>query len=270
MKKFILLTISLSFTVLTNFSINAETKKEIRFGQIKNKISEGATGKTIIKNEELCEEVYSRVIENSSDPYLFSGNFDGDELPENLTPLKKGKNSWKIENGALLTNGIKDNGGSAGERRLVFGELDEAGNINPDAWSDYTLTTTANLKTVDGKYGNGYGVYYRADGKDNITGYIFQYDPGLGNKFVVRKVTNGKEASPFEVIKMSEIFPDGFQIADKDHEIKINVVGDQHIIEVDDVEVFNFEDNWRDKGCGGLRAWSKSTVEFSNIDVDTN
>jgi hypothetical protein len=236
-------------SIYTN--INAETKEEIRFEQIKNKINSGAVGKMLLENENLCLEVYTRVIANSPDIYTFSTNFD---TMDDITPVYRSEDYWKIENGNLITTGVKENGKAVGERRLVFGDTE---------WTDYTITTIANLK----EDGRGYGVYYRADGEDDITGYIFQYDPGLGNKLVVRKVSDGKEAYPFQTIKMSEVFPDDFQVTDKDHKIEISVEGDRHIIKVDDIEVFNFEDDWRDKGCGGLRAWHNSTVEFDNITV---
>ncbi len=135
------------------------------------------------------------------------------------------------------------------QNRIVFGDI---------TWSDYEISVDANLKE-----GDGYGIYYRSNSQEDITGYVFQYDPGLGDKFVIRKVINGNEASPFQKASM----PDDFQVYGEAHNINISLVGDRHIIKVDDEIVFDFQDDWRDAGMAGFRSWAKADVDFSELEV---
>ena len=60
--------------------------------------------------------------------------------------------------------------------------------------TDFTLDVSAEMT---GGTTGGMAVYYRiSEGTNNTpTGYAFQMDPGLGMKFVVREVVNGKEPS---------------------------------------------------------------------------
>jgi hypothetical protein len=101
----------------------------------------------------------------------------------------------------------------------------------------------------------GYGVYFRSDGKPNITGYCFQFDPGAGNMFTVRKVTNGQEAGAFQKVPM----PAGFALTDTPHDIQINAVGDHFVIKVDGTSVLDFKDSTFTSGSAGLRTWGPST-----------
>lgn len=60
-----------------------------------------------------------------------------------------------------------------------------------DAKQGFNLNYNVNLgKITPGHSGDtGYGIYYLATGNaDNMTGYVLQYDPGLGNKILVKKV----------------------------------------------------------------------------------
>ncbi len=156
-----------------------------------------------------------------------------------LTPLV---GAWNIQNGTLVPTG-------PGENRLAFGAK---------TWKDYTVTVNATLTS-----GKGYGVYYRADGNPNITGYVFQYDPGLGDKFVVRRVVNGVEQAVFQTVKI----PNGFPIYNQSHEISITVQGDQHIIKVDGQTMLSFKDSTFSSGMAGLRSWGSSKVSFDNAVV---
>lgn len=156
-----------------------------------------------------------------------------------LTPLM-GK--WSIVNGRLV--------GSSYQNRISFGSND---------WTDYTLSLIANLQL-----GSGYGVYYRADGKTDISGYCFQFDPGLGNKFVVRTVTNGKESGPLKTVTM----PKGFDIYGTDHQIDVTVSGNHHIIKVDGVVVMEFDDTTYSSGSAGLRTWNNSKASFDDLAIN--
>jgi hypothetical protein len=145
---------------------------------------------------------------------------------------------------------------TSGEQRVAFGQL---------TWTDYVVHVRATLAS-----GNGYGIYYRCDGivgssNPGVTGYCFQYDPGWnGGSLIVRKVTNGSEASPFESVAI----PANIVIYNQPHDIFIAVRGIHHVISVDGQVVLDFNDSWRTSGKAGLRDWG-STVTFSAIDVES-
>lgn len=88
-------------------------------------------------------------------------------------------------------------------------------------------------------------------GKPDISGYCFQFDPGLGNKFVVRKVVNGKESSPIAIASM----PPGFGVYGTPHGITINAEGSHITVLVDGVKVLDFVDSTLASGGAGLRSW---------------
>ncbi|MCD4676862.1 MAG: DUF1080 domain-containing protein [Desulfobacula sp.] len=167
---------------------------------------------------------------------LFSSNFDN---MDNLTPLI---GNWGIKDGTLTPTGN-------GEHRLAFGDTD---------WTDYEVKTNATLTK-----GRGYAIYYRADGDSKITGYAFQVDPGYGNSFIVRRVYDGKEESPFQRVKM----PSGFPVYNKSHDISIAVKGNQHVIKVDDEVIMEFDDDAFASGSAGLRSWGRTEVTFDNVNV---
>lgn len=180
---------------------------------------------------------------------LFSASFESESELDTFTKLK-GNSDWDIEHNSLVATG-------AGEHRYSFGDTD---------WEDYEINLTAAYDNDPNK--GGYGVYYRADGESDITGYVFQYDPGLGNKFVVRKVENGKETSPIASIKIKEVMGDDFDIMGTPHNISISVNGSSHSIKVDNVEVLSFTDSSYSNGSAGLRTWrSGGTATFDNVSV---
>ncbi|MCG6535999.1 MAG: DUF1080 domain-containing protein, partial [Syntrophales bacterium LBB04] len=135
------------------------------------------------------------------------------------------------------------------ENRIAFGD---------PAWTNYEIKVSAVLTQ-----GTGYGVYYRADGNPNITGYVFQYDPGLGNKFLVRKVYGGVEQSPFQSVSM----PAGFPIYNQSHDVSIAVVGDRTVIKVDNQTILDFQDSSFASGSGGFRTWGQTAANFDNLSV---
>lgn len=168
---------------------------------------------------------------------LFASDFASMDGLSSLT----GK--WEVQSGALVAK-------SQGEARLAFGQKE---------WTDYTVTVNATLTT-----GDGYGIYYRSDGRPNITGYVFQYDPGYGaGEFIVRQVTNGQEQSPFQRVPI----PKGFPIYNTSHQIAVTVVGAQHTIQIDGQTVLRFTDATYASGMGGLRTWAKSQALFEDVRV---
>jgi type II secretion system protein G len=172
-------------------------------------------------------------MKNTGSSVLFNTDFD------DLDGLTSLQGKWAIVNGQLVPTGN-------GENRLAFGS---------PTWGDVELNVNATLKS-----GRGFGVYYRSDGKASISGYCFQYDPGLGNKLVVRKVSKGSESAPIASFSM----PPGFSIYGAAHDIVIKVVGDKHVISVDGKQVLSFADATYKSGSAGLRSWDGgSSVSFA-------
>ncbi len=183
-----------------------------------------------------CSIHYFKSSSTSGGGTLFSSDFN------NMTGLTPLMGNWSINNGTLTPT-------NAGENRLAFGDK---------TWKDYTIKVNATLKS-----GDGYGIYYRDDGNPNITGYVFQYDPGLGNKFVVRKVVGGQQQNPFQSVAI----PTGFPIYNQSHEITITVQGDRQIIKIDNQTILDFKDTTFTSGMGGLRSWGNSKVAFDNATI---
>jgi prepilin-type N-terminal cleavage/methylation domain-containing protein len=173
-------------------------------------------------------------MKNTGSNVLFNTDF------ASLSGLTSLQGTWAVVNGQLVPTG-------SGENRIAFGST---------AWTDVELDLSATLNA-----GRGFGVYYRSDGKTNISGYCFQYDPGLGNKFVVRKVNGGSESAPIASFDM----PAGFNVYGAQHDIAIKVVGDKHVIMVDGKQVLSFSDATYKTGGAGLRSWDgESSVSFAS------
>jgi hypothetical protein len=152
---------------------------------------------------------------------------------------------WQIENGVLVPSVL-------GENRLAFGST---------AWTDVTLSVTATLRS-----GRGYGIYFRADGRPNIFGYCFQFDPGLTQpSFLVRKVMYGwdVEGPPLA----SAPIPAGFSIYGTAHTTTISAEGSHIVIKVDGVTMLDFYDSTFASGSAGLRSWGGSDVAFMSAQV---
>ncbi len=183
-----------------------------------------------------CSIHYATLPSGDTANFLYASSFDGQ------SGLNKLMGNWNVANGTL-------NNKPGQENRIGFGDT---------TWKDYEIKTSAVLKQ-----GNGYGIYYRADGKSNISGYVFQYDPGLGNKFVVRKVINGQEQAPFQTASM----PTGFPIYNQSHDISIAVVGDRTVIKMDNQTIMDFKDSSFASGSGGFRTWGSTEANFDNLSV---
>ena len=149
-------------------------------------------------------------------------------------PLVGGR--WSVVDGALVPPA---SGGS-----VAFGD---------PSWTDVQLSVDATLGA-----GSGYGVCFRSDGQSRISGYCFQFDPGLGNKFDVRKVVAGTESAPIATAAM----PAGFTVYGTPHATTISAVGDHTVCKVDGVTVLDFHDSTFASGSAGLRSWGNSTVGF--------
>ena len=148
---------------------------------------------------------------------------------------------WSVVDGKLVPPAT---GGS-----VLFGD---------QTWTDVQVDTTATLDS-----GSGYGVYFRATGtsKTKVSGYVFQYDPGVGNKFIVRKVVNGTESAPIAIGAM----PAGFPIYGVAHDVSVSAVGTHIVCKVDGKTVLDFNDSTFSSGGTGLRSWGGASVSFASV-----
>lgn len=165
---------------------------------------------------------------------------------DNVLPLK---GSWKTGNGVLFP--VSD-----GENRAIFKKT---------SGTDYTIEINVEYLGGDPK-NSGYGIYYRVTEIVNISGYIFQFDPGKGKIFAVRKVAKGKEGAIFQQISMVEVMGSDFDIY-LPHVIKIVLEGQNQIISVDGVQILNFSDPTFSSGSVGIRSWNDSNVRFNEVKV---
>ena len=114
--------------------------------------------------------------------------------------------------------------------------------------------------------GNGYGIYFRMtpSGTD-YSGYDFQVDPGLGNKFVFRRYdTNGAELSaPLASANM----PANFDL-NAPHQVDVVVQGSTYQAYVDGTLVLTASDsNYKTGGQAGFRTWDSSVAKYDNFTV---
>jgi prepilin-type N-terminal cleavage/methylation domain-containing protein len=125
--------------------------------------------------------------------------------------------------------------------------------------NDFRLESNAVLNS-----GPGYGIYFRSTAVGGkISGYCFQFDPGLGNKFVVRKVTNGVESGPIATSAM----PAGYPIYGTSHKTTITAIGSHIVVKVDGIPVLDFVDSTYGSGQAGMRAWYGSNVGFKDVNA---
>ncbi len=150
---------------------------------------------------------------------------------------------------------------NAGEHRTFAGNT---------SWQDYTIETTARLVR-----GQGYGIYFRTTNEPNINSYVFQYDPGYDTgrqgSFIMRKVVNGGEQSPFaRTGRVDTVFagPSSWWF-EKERNIKIEVKGNTFTAYVDDVKVVEGSDSQFTNGRVGYRIWGSTQAYFSDIKVST-
>lgn len=162
------------------------------------------------------------------------------------------KGAWQVINGILSP-------AKAGEDRAI---------LPGTSGTDYDIKMKAVL-AVSKSGSSGYGIYYRATEAADISGYSFQYDPGAGNRFVVKKVTNGIESPSFQMVSMTKVMGADFDV-NAAHNIEISVTGNNHIITVDGIKVMDFNDSTFTTGSVGVRSWSDSQVQISDVTVTAN
>lgn len=69
------------------------------------------------------------------------------------------------------------------------------------------------------------------------------------------------------MVRMTDVMGTDFDIT-AEHDIEISVVGDQHVVIVDGVKVMDFTDNTYTEGSVGVRSWSNSKVQISDVSVE--
>jgi uncharacterized repeat protein (TIGR01451 family) len=159
--------------------------------------------------------------------------------------------SWSVAGGILSITG-------SGERRAI---LD-----GDEGWDDYVVRSFGRITGGIQSGGSGYAIYVRVTGTArNINAYAFQVDPGLGNRFALRKVTDGRE---------SGVLVWGAPAADFDwlewHEVTIVARENSFTMYVDGIEVLRYTDNDNPfmNGRVGLRSWGPTQVEFDYVRVN--
>ena len=154
---------------------------------------------------------------------------------------------WSVQDGSLKST-------PGAESRAVF---------NGTQAADYDITANAQLIS-----GQGYGIYYRATNDPNISGYVFQFDPGYNNQFIVRKVINGVQQAPFQRVNMTSVMGNSFDI-NGTHAITISAQGANQVIKVDGKQVLSFSDTTFTSGYVGARTWGSSQLQLQDINVAT-
>lgn len=156
---------------------------------------------------------------------------------------------WEVREGQLCNT-------SNPYRNYLFNECSSE-NL-PD---DYTVKI--NGATLD--TGNGYGVFFRLQNYDDRpNGYAFQYDPGLGGAFVVRKWINGYEINPPIVYNR----PSDYDWHGDPRDLEVQVKGDTFTAFVDGEEVLTFTDPDYESGGVGLRTWDGTAVCMDDFSIE--
>ena len=133
--------------------------------------------------------------------------------------------------------------------------------------------------------------------KEQITlrlAILFKLTPGLGNKFVVREVVDGKKPSIPASVSIAQVMKEGFNSkTDKvgtfvdgtdtwitvngekifnlnaEHDISISVQGSHHVINVDGIKVLDFYDSKFSEGGIGFRAWSNTSTDTAQAEINS-
>ena len=161
--------------------------------------------------------------------------------------------NWDVVGNSLVSRVSKTS--VAQDRALISGTYG----------TDYEITADAQLSS-----GDGYGIYYRTSetptstDANAISGYVFQFDHGLGDKFVIRKVTNGAESGTVASASM----PSGFAVNGA-HQITLSVSGNTTIVKVDGTQVLSYTDSSSTFTAGlvGVRSWSNSDATVQDLKV---
>jgi len=182
---------------------------------------------------------------------LFSSTFDS------LVGVNKlSGTAWTASGGSLVAP-------TTGTNQSVF-----AGSYG----TNYDIT--ANVEYLSGQ---GYGIYYHITSPQgsetiptttSISGYVFQFDHGIGDKFIIRQVIDGKESAPVATVSMSSVMPSGFSVTGT-HQITMSVSGNTTVVSVDGTQVLSYTDAASTYGAGyvGLRTWLPVSGQTTGVNV---
>jgi hypothetical protein len=160
-------------------------------------------------------------------------------------------NQWQIINGKWVIKDGKLCGGPGGEGK-IFAPIPGAKNY------------VVSLKGAKLDSGNGYGLFFRANNFQNVSGYDFQYDPGFQG-YIFREWYNGYEYAPPSQGRYTLNNANYYSQA---HDIKMVVQDSTYTAYVDDQKVYSVTDPTYSQGGIGLRVWDSTTVCFDSIQVD--
>ena len=155
---------------------------------------------------------------------------------------------------------------ASGERRLYM---------------DMPSVTAARLELtgVQMTQGNGWGVFFHAedDGTTDYTGYTLQFDPGLGDRIVLRQWIDDAEYTPFFGVDAADVGVD----LRAEMDVTVHLDGAEIRVDVDGQEIFRLPDSGaglgtlveeannssaaRTEGFLGLRAWSSTDLVVEDV-----
>lgn len=155
-----------------------------------------------------------------------------------------GNANWALEDGNLVMTG--------GDQRMI--------NTTPLP-DDYKII----LDSAQIKAGPGYGILFRqSQNGSSYSGYSFQVDPGLGNKFAFRRYDrNGAElGTPLAVSA-----PHGSFDWHAPHKVEVVVKGSTYSAYIDGNLVLTATDTTYKSGQVGLRTWTGTQAVFGHMTV---
>ncbi|MFO8044177.1 MAG: hypothetical protein R6U25_13325, partial [Alkalispirochaeta sp.] len=141
---------------------------------------------------------------------------------------------------------------------------------------------TAGRLEIDGAHmtqGNGWGVFFHGTdegGTANFSGYTLQFDPGLGDRIVLRQWVNGGERAPFLEVEADETGIDLYAEMNVILEINggaLTVAVEQPIgsapqtiiSESDITSLSGVTDAAREEGFMGIRNWSSTDLTIDEV-----
>jgi fructan beta-fructosidase len=171
---------------------------------------------------------------------------DGFDNPGGWQVATGAAGSWTTSNGQMCTNGT--------------GSVTNTCSMAGLPSSNYVVEVT-NAKLDKG---NGYGVFFRVTNSSaGISGYAFQYDPGLSG-VVIRKWVNGVEINPALAFKSLA----GMDWYGAPHTLSVSVVGDTFIGMLDGNAVLTAKDSTYPTGGTGLRSWDSTSLCIDGFNIN--
>lgn len=147
----------------------------------------------------------------------------------------------------------------SGERRL-FMEMPDVTNARLE------------INGADFDSGNGWGIFFHGqeDGSGRYSGYTLQFDPGLGNKIVVRRWVTDTEYAPFIEVDATatELYaPMDIVLEVNGPELRVAVNGTEIINESDVTALANGPGTPppREAGFLGIRGWSGTDLTIDTL-----